>query len=178
MSYLTPPTVGTPVNWTGTAVPGTTYNGISINGGNVNFPAGTYVIDGGSFVCHGNPTITGTGVTFYFTNNATITCSGTDNIQFSAPSSGEYAGILFYQDPLDTNGPTLGGTTGTTFSGILYFPKAQVTFFGTNTTIAAGVVVADAIALSGTPTVNLAGASSVPGGLPPSFTVGNAHLVE
>jgi len=178
MSYLMPPAVGTPVNWTGNAVPGTTYNGISINGGTVNFPSGTYVLDGGSFVCHGNPTITGTGVTFYFTNGATITCSGTDTIQFSAPSSGPYAGVLFYQDPNDTNGPTLGGTTGTYFNGILYFPRSQITFFGNNTTIDTGIVIADAFALSGNPTVNLSGAAGIPGGLPPGFTAGNAHLVE
>jgi Flp pilus assembly protein TadG len=179
LASLQPPAVGTPVNWTGAAVPGTTYNGISITGnGTVNFPAGTYVLDGGSFTCHGTPTISGTGVTFYFTNGATFDCSGNDTVQFSAPSSGTYAGILFYQDPNDTAGPTIGGNTGTTYDGILYFPKSQVTFFGNNATIAIGVVVADAFALSGNPTVNLQGAASVPGGLPPSFTVGSATLVE
>jgi hypothetical protein len=142
------------------------------------FPAGTYVLSGGSFTCHGTPTITGTGVTFYFTNGATFICSGNDTVQFSAPTSGTYQGVLFYQDPNDTVGPTLGGNTGTFFNGILYFPKSTITFFGNNTTIATGIVVADSFALSGHPTVNLAGAAGIPGGLPPGFTVGNATLVE
>jgi Flp pilus assembly protein TadG len=179
LALLTPPTVGTPVNWNGTAVPGTTYNGIHITGnGTVNFPAGTYVISGNDFDCNGTPTITGTGVTFYFTNGATFNCTGNDTIQFTAPSSGTYAGILFYQDPADTAGPSLGGNTGSYFNGILYFPKSQITFFGNNTTISTGIVVADAFALSGHPTVNLQGAAGVPGGLPPTFTASTATLVE
>ena len=179
LSYLTPPAVGPPVNWSGTAVPGTTYNGIDItSNGTVNFPPGTYVLDGGSFTCHGTPTITGTGVTFYFTNGATFNCTGNDTVQFTAPSSGPYAGILFYQDPNDTSGPSVGGNTGTSYNGILYFPKSQITFFGNNASIATGIVVADSFALSGHPTVTLSGVAGVPGGLPPGFTVGNAHLVE
>lgn len=89
-----------------------------------------------------------------------------------------------YQDPLDTNvgpapsGPSLGGNSGSTFNGILYFPKDQLTFYGNNSSYSVGVVVADSLALSGNPTVNLNGASSVPGGLPPGFTVGSATLVE
>ena len=180
LASLTPPAVGTPVNWTGIAVPGTTYNGISISGNtNVNFPAGTYVVSGASFTCHGTPTITGTGVTFYFTNGATFDCSGNDTVQFTAPTTGTYQGILFYQDPADTTGASLGGNTGTTFNGILYYPTAEVTFFGNNSSLDVGIVIADAVALSGNPTVNLTGASGLPGGgLPPAFTVGTATLGE
>jgi len=178
LSYLKPPPVGTPVPWSGTPVPGTTYSAIDITStGTVNFPAGTYVMDGGNFTCHGTPTITGIGVTFYFTNGATFNCSGDDTVQLTAPSSGPYAGILFYQDPNDSAGPSVGGNTGTFYNGILYFPKAQITFFGNNTSIATGIVVADAVSLSGHPTVTLGGAASVPGGLPPGFSV-SAILVE
>jgi Flp pilus assembly protein TadG len=176
MSYLTPPAVGTPVNFDpSNIIAGTTYNGISITGnGTVNFPAGTYIVDGGSFTCHGTPTITGTGVTFYFTNGATIDCSGTDNIQFSAPASGPYAGILFYQDPNDTVGPTLGGNTGSFFDGAVYFPSSQVTFSG-NTSFSIAMVVAGSIALAGNPTVNLQGSAGLPSGV---SLVANAVLVE
>ena len=193
MASLQLPSAGTPVPWTGTPVPGTTYNGASINGGNINFPAGLYIFSGGSFVCHGNPIITGTGVTFYFTNGASINCEGTDSINLTAPSSGTYQGIVMMEDPLDCNcgtggcdngvtscgpGPQLGGTTGSAYSGILYFPNDMLTFFGTNQTFSAGMVVSDALTLSGTPTVNLQGQAGVPGGLPPAFTLTHATLVE
>jgi hypothetical protein len=176
LSYLTPPPVGTPQNFNQSNIQPGTYNGISItSNGTVNFPAGVYVLSGGSFTCHGTPTITGTGVMFYFTNGATFDCEGNDTVQFTAPTSGTYAGILMYQDPADTAGPQLGGNTGTSFGGALYFPKAKATFFGTNATIAAAIVVADAFALSGTPTVNLQGSA----GLPPGVSIiTNAILVE
>lgn len=181
-----------------TIQPGT-YSGINISGtggGNkVNFAPGTYIIDG-TTGCNascvsipGNATITGTDVFFYFTNTATWQTNGTPQINLTAPSSGTYQGILMFQDPNDTNigpnpnGPTLGGNNTSTYSGILYFPNDQVTFYGNNTTsgsgLGVGVVIAYSISLSGNPTVNLLGASSLPGGsLPPGFTVGNATLVE
>ena len=129
------PTVGTPVAWNGIATPGTTYNGIDISGnGTVNFPPGVYVLSGGSFTCHGTPTITGTGVTFYFTNGATYACTGNDTTQFTAPNSGTYQDILFYQNPADLSAPSLGGNTGSFYSGILYFPTVEITYFGNNAT--------------------------------------------
>lgn len=195
LASLTPPPVGTPVAWTGTPVPGTTYNGINITSNvPINFPAGIYVLSGGSFTCSGTPTITGTGVMFYFTNGATFSCQGNDTVQFTAPSSGPYQGILFYQDPNDCNcgtggcdngvvscgpGPALGGNTGTNYGGVLYFPNDQLTFFGNNTSFSAGIIIADSFQLSGNPTVNLQGQAGLPGGtLPPAFTGGNAILVE
>jgi hypothetical protein len=54
----------------------------------------------------------------------------------------------------------------------------MLTFFGTNQTFSAGVVVSDALTLSGTPNLNLQGQAGVPGGLPPAFTVTHATLVE
>lgn len=190
-------------NFTGTGVtysngvytvsPGT-YSSFSISGtgsgNNVVFSPGTYIFDGNTgtnadiLTIPGNATISGNGVTFYFTNNATIQTNGTPTMNLSAPSSGAYQGILMWQDKNDTNvgpapqGPTLGGNSGSTYSGILYFPSDQLTFYGNNQSYSVGVVVSDSLALSGTPYVTFSGAAGVPGGLPPGFTVGNAHLVE
>jgi hypothetical protein len=204
LSTLTPPcspcTGGTAISingnggFTGTGVtyannvytvsPGT-YSSISISGtggGNsVVFSPGTYVIDGaGGLTIPGNATISGSGVTFYFTGSATIGMTGTPTINLTAPSTGTYAGILMYQDPTDTNttGPSLGGNSGSQYTGILYFPKDQLTFYGNNNSLSVGVVVADSLALSGHPNVTFNGSAGVPGGLPPSFTVGTATLVE
>jgi hypothetical protein len=164
-----------------TVSPGT-YSSISISGtgkGNtVVFSSGTYIIDGaGGLTIPGNATISGNGVTFYFTGSATINMTGTPSIQLTPPSSGQYAGILMYQDPADTNttGPSFGGNTGSNFGGVLYFPKDKVTFYGNNTSYAAGIVIADGLALSGNPTVNLQGSA----GLPPGVNIiSNATLVE
>jgi Flp pilus assembly protein TadG len=184
LAALTPPcspcTGGTSItidgngNFTGTGVtyanntytisPGT-YTSISVSGtggGNqVVFSPGTYIIDGaGGITIPGNATISGNGVMFYFTNGGTINETGTPVINLSPETSGAYSGILFYQDPNDTSGPTLGGNSGSSYSGALYFPKAQVTFFGNNNSISVGMVVADALGLSGSPTVTLGGSIS------------------
>jgi hypothetical protein len=174
------------------------YSSFSISGtgsGNsVFFSGGTYIFDGNTgtnadvMTIPGNATISsGTGangVTFYFTNDATIQTNGTPTINLSAPSSGTYQGILMWQDKNDPNvgpapnGPTLGGNSGTQYNGVLYFPSDQLTFYGNNVSYSVGVVVSDSLALSGNPYVTFNGAAGVPGGLPPGFTVGNAHLVE
>jgi hypothetical protein len=165
-----------------TVSPGT-YSSITISGtgsgSSVVFSSGTYIIDGaGGLTIPGNATISGGDVTFYFTGSATINMTGTPSIQLTAPSSGQYAGILMYQDPADTNttGPSLGGTSGSNFTGVLYFPKDTITFFGTNnSSVNVGVVVAYSMVLSGTPTVNLKGGAGLPTGV---NIISNATLVE
>jgi hypothetical protein len=208
LSYLTPPcspcTGGTSISIAGnggyngsgvtysngvyTVSPGT-YTSLSISGtgaGNtVVFSPGTYVFNGGGLTIPGNANVSGTGVTFYFTNTATISVTGTPTIQLTAPSSGDYAGILMYQDPNDTNvgpnpnGPTISGNSGSLYDGVLYFPSDQLTFGGSSSGSSQGygvaMVVAQSLALSGNPTVNLEGSSS--SGLPPGL-IKNAVLVE
>jgi Putative Flp pilus-assembly TadE/G-like len=202
---LTPPcspcTGGTPISisgnggFTGSGVsyanntytiqPGT-YTSISISGtgggNNVVFSPGLYIIDGtgagAGITVPGNSTITGNGVTFYFTGTSTMNMTGNPTINLTAPdSTGTYPNILFYQDPADTSGPSLGGTSGSTYDGILYFPSAQVTFYGTSNSLNVAVTIADSIQLSGTPTVNLQGAVGLPAG-PTVGLVTNAVLVE
>jgi hypothetical protein len=178
-NQLTPPTVGTPVAFDPAhIVPGSNYSGLTLNGGTTNFPPGTYVWSGDISI-KGNATVTGTDVTFYFTNGATITSTGNPVIQLSAPNTGTYAGILFYQDPSDTAGPSLGGDNTSFFQGTLYFPSAQITFFGNNSfnsTAAYSIIVAQSIALSGHPDVVInSNYSGLPGG---GSIIKNAALVE
>ena len=83
--------------------PGTYCGGISVNGNSwLHFNAGTYVIAGGGMNINGNSTMTGTGVTFYNTTGTggygAITLNGNSQANFSAPTSGPLAGILFFQD--------------------------------------------------------------------------------
>ncbi|MGC2000767.1 MAG: hypothetical protein WA658_12975 [Candidatus Acidiferrales bacterium] len=170
-------------NGTTTFNPGT-YTSISLAGnGTVTFNPGVYTIDTSSgFTCNGTPNITGTGVMFYFTNGATWNCTGNDTITLTAPSATncgacptQYVGILMYQDPNYPGGPSLGGNTGSSYDGVLYFPKSEITFFGNSTSVDVAMVVADAFAVSGNPTVNLQGAAGLPTGV---SILTNAVLVE
>jgi Flp pilus assembly protein TadG len=172
-----------------------TYTKITIQGvssDQVVFSPGVYIFDGTStnynnpdgLMIPGNATISGTGVTFFFTNTATVQITGNPTINLSAPSSGTYQGILMWQDKNDLNvgpspqGPTLSGNSGSQFNGILYFPSDQLTFGGNGVGFGVGVVVSDSLALQGSPIVSFSGVTGVPGGLPPSFTVTTTTLVE
>lgn len=125
--------------------PGACYSGVSINGA-AHFPPGVYYINGGS----GNKPnaldfgaqarVTGTGVTIILTNTdptkqpAIITMNGNAELNLSAPKSGTYEGVLFYQDPRAplNNEMHFNGTASSTLEGAFYFPRADLRFNGNN----------------------------------------------
>jgi hypothetical protein len=137
---------------------------------------GTYIVTGsGGMTVGANGSISGSGVFIYFANSATFTATGKPTVNLSPSSSGDYAGFLMWQDSKDTTGPSFGGSTGTTYDGVLYFPGANLTLFGNATSYSTGIVVAGALTLSGTPNVTLKGAASLPPGV---HVFKNANLVE
>jgi Putative Flp pilus-assembly TadE/G-like len=188
------PTCGgncTYINGTYYISPGT-FCSITIQGvasDKVVFNSGLYIIEGEDAGCTteslnipGNATISGTNVTFYFTGSSTLNITGTPTMNLIAPtgsycgtSTDCYAGMLFWEDPTDTNTtPQLGGNDGSVFSGIIYFPNDQLTFFGNATSgctdpstcgITVDEVVVGSLALSGTPDVNILGPGSLPSGV-------------
>ncbi len=136
------------LNSSGTAnlSPGVYCGGITINGSyTVNFAAGTYILLGGGFNHNGSSILNGSGVFFYNTYDAThavapVTFNGSATINFSAPTSGTYKGILFFGDrtiPYLTasNAPFTnnfnGSSSGTT--GTLYFPSTSLIYNGSQT---------------------------------------------
>jgi Putative Flp pilus-assembly TadE/G-like len=80
--------------------------------------------------------ITGQGVTFYnqgATGNLSVTVpsiAGLSNFNLSAPTSGEYGGVLFFQAHGDTNPGTFSVNlaSGNNFQGAIYLPSAPVTY--------------------------------------------------
>ena len=131
--------------------PGTYCGGIQISCTalpcpNVTFNPGTYILtsinNSGSTLStyYGlnidiGTNITGSGVTFYNYGPAgpitfllgSFTANG---INLTAPTSGPYAGILFFQDPGNTSQAQIIGTSSmnTTLQGTYYFPRAKVVF--------------------------------------------------
>src|SRR5262249_47664161 len=72
-------------------LPGLKYCGLSLKG-NMTLTAGTYIISGGTFQINSNANIVGHGVTFILTGGATISFNGTAQMDFTAPTTGTYAG--------------------------------------------------------------------------------------
>lgn len=106
--------------------------------GNVTFAPGTYYINGGSLSIAANAVVKGSGVTFIlkdFSGNSstTVDISGSASVNLTAPTSGTYGGILFYQPPTaPSNGKnTISGNTNSKLEGAVYLPNQQVTFAGT-----------------------------------------------
>jgi hypothetical protein len=107
-------------------------------------------------VINGNSTMTGTGVTFYNTTGTggygAITLNGNSQANFSAPTSGALAGILFFQDrsiPSSAASSTINGNSSSTFDGAIYFPTTLLTFNGNSSANGYSIVVADKLVING-----------------------------
>lgn len=144
--------------------PGTYCGGITMSGNlGVTFSPGVYVLYGGGLNLSGNISpIKGTGVTFYNSGSSStypyssLNLSGNLTLNLSAPTTGNYAGMLFMQDPLNTQGATIVGNSGAVLAGNLYFPNNTFTMTGNSgTNIPTGSVVAQKVSISGNTKLNM-----------------------
>jgi len=80
--------------------PGVYCGGIEIDGNsNVTFNPGIYIIRDGQFEVNSNSSVSGDGVGFYLTGSAsTLYFDSNSSLDFIAPSTGEMAGIIFFED--------------------------------------------------------------------------------
>lgn len=133
----------TPPAGTTTLYPGTYCGGISVyNTSIVIFSAGNYIIKGGGITFAGSGAITGSGVTFYLTGTnatyASVLINNGANVTLSAPTTGTYTGVLFYQDRsiISAINASFAGGASMALTGSLYFPTTSVTY--TNGTSVSG----------------------------------------
>ena len=132
------------------------YNGLTINSA-VSLSPGTYVINGPLKVTSGG-SLTGTGVTLYITSKGSVSVESQSTVNLSAPTSGTYNGILFFQSRSDSKSATFAGGDSAILQGILYFPDALVDWVGGSTSgqtdpPTAMSVIASQIKLAGTDTI-------------------------
>jgi Flp pilus assembly protein TadG len=140
-----------------------TYCGITISGNaTVTFNSGTYILSGGGLNAgSAGTTLTGSGVTFYNTCSSSpcgggstgyqpISVSGNLTATLSAPTSGPYQGILFYQDPTvsTTASDQITGNSSMSLSGALYFPNSNLKIAG-GSSGGSTIVVADTVTFTG-----------------------------
>lgn len=118
--------------------------------GSETFSPGLFVLDGG-LSADGNANLTGSGVTLYNAGSVSltgITFSGNVNVSITAPTTGPYAGMVFYQPATNTNPFTLNGRAGIdNFAGGFYLPTAALTVNGNIPAIT--LLVAASIAMNG-----------------------------
>ena len=156
--------------------PGTYYGGLKITGnGTVNFLPGLYVFASGGFDYGSTTTVTGSGVTFfntgdpYATDNkgkpapqpcAQMSIVGSGTLTLSAPASGTYKNILFWQDDSCTVAFKYAGTSHT-ITGVIYLPTAQLNVSGGGSLGAIQVIV-DSFDYSGSNSITITFSNYVP----------------
>lgn len=117
------------------------YKNLTIKG-TANLAAGVYYIDGGNLDFNSGAVINGApdGVTFVLSNSnaaanatiGTVNMSGSATLNFTAPKTGNYKGILIYQDrrAAADNSVKINGNSGSYIEGAFYFPRAEFTYQG------------------------------------------------
>ena len=139
----------------------------------VNLLPGVYVIKGGGWNVNGG-TWTGTGVSFYFADTSKIQFNSGMNMTLSAPTTGTYNGILFYEpDGLGESAFVLDDSVGESFSGLIYLPSRDLTFNSTsnqttpNITVIANTAIFDTVnwSLTPSPTWSITHGSGSSGGI-------------
>ena len=184
LAYLPPPLYGscTETNFqrdSGTHVlsPGVYCGGIFLkNDARAILGPGMYVLLGGGLRTVSNTIIEGTGVTFYNTEGAgysyqPLVMESNSQARLAAPTTGDYAGILFWQDryagnPSDSN--RLQSSVAVSLEGALYFPTQEL-FLESSTTADAlyTLVVARRLRLDSSSNFTLQNDfSGLPGGSP------------
>jgi len=154
--------------------------GIQINGATVTFQPGLYILYGGGFSANATSVLNGSGVTFYNTGTshgvygfAPVTINGISNSSLSAPTTGTYAVILFFEDrTIARNGiinNTIDGGSGTTFDGTLYFLTSNLNYVGNSSANGYTIIIADTLSLAGTSYFG-DNYTSLPGGIGPVHT--------
>lgn len=146
--------------------PGVYRGGLRVTGAStVVMTPGTYIMEGGGFRVDGAATVTGLGTMVYNTTSGTypagpISVGGLGKVVMTAPLSGTYQGLNFFQNRSLAQPLSLTGLGLTTITGVVYAVKAPITLTGgaaVGLDILGGAYVADSMTVSGVGavTVNL-----------------------
>jgi hypothetical protein len=150
--------------------PGIYYGGININGTDVTMNPGTYIIAGGGFsVSNGTTSVSSAagGVFIYNTQNPDATgftsplgplasfdiTNGNCSASLAAPTSGTFAGVVFYQDTTISPQPDIfiqgGQSSNRVLDGLVYAPNAGVHIQGNNPTTVGGALIVNDLFFNG-----------------------------
>ena len=118
------------------------------NGNKVTLNPGIYVVTG--YLTFSSGTILGgAGVMFYLPGTASLTIANGAIFNMTAPTSGTYNGILFYQDRADTQAASIQGGGTSSLKGIFYFPAAALTLGNGSATTFYTPIVASTLTMYG-----------------------------
>ena len=103
------------------------YNNISVGGTVTMSPGIDYVTGKINFSTNAN-LVGASGVMLYLAPGASIVFGNNNTLTLSAPTSGTYAGVSFYQDRSNNTAITFNSNSGLYITGAFYAPSASVSF--------------------------------------------------
>ncbi|MGF9759788.1 TadG family pilus assembly protein [Microvirga sp. 0TCS3.31] len=104
------------------------YCGLTIKGNStVTFSPGEYIIKDGRFTIESNANVIGDGVLFYLTGTqALLDFRSNVTINFTAPTEGPRAGIVFFQDSSYGGQHEFNSNVTAMINGAMYFPSGTL----------------------------------------------------
>ena len=118
------------------------YCGMDISSsGNVTLNPGNYYIQSGGFKMSGDGSVTGNGV-FIYVDGGSFAVTANGNFTLSAPTSGDYKGLVLYVNDAKKNLVDLSGNGNMLVTGTIYAPlsRVKVTGNGSSTTLTAQII--------------------------------------
>lgn len=143
----------------------------------VHLEPGVYFLSG-DLRLNANANLTGSGVTIFLDGSARVRMNGSAHVALTAPTSGIYAGVLFFgdRDNSQMGENVFTGDATSSFTGHLYFPSQAVAYQGSFSGSGGCThIVADRIAWSGNAALEVDCAARGMAGIPGRQTV---RLVE
>lgn len=117
-----------------TLTPGVYCGGLRIGSANVTLAPGLYIMADGEFKVSGTSAdISGTGITIYLNGNSSaVSITGGARITLTASATGQYAGLLFVQNPAYGSSLTskINGHSQVKLVGAGYFPAQTLSVGG------------------------------------------------
>jgi hypothetical protein len=112
-----------------TISPGHYCNGLTLKN-NVTMSPGVYYVEGSDFKVSANANVVGSGVTIYVSGSAHVDIPSNGTVSLQAPTSGTYAGILFFGDRAATGTNKFNGTANSLLTGAIYFANQDIQYNG------------------------------------------------
>jgi Flp pilus assembly protein TadG len=132
------------------------YNGDFNPSGNVTLNPGIYVINGNVTMAGQGNSVTGDGVTFFFTGGFATTGSWKNaGWNITAPTTGPFAGIAFYQSRTSTGGINVAGNGDISITGTFYAPGTNVDFGGNGSLTVNGQYISNQLNAHGNGNINI-----------------------
>ncbi len=114
--------------------PGVFNGGLNLSAGGMKYTMapGIYYMKGGGFTVSNGTTLTGSDVMIYLdSGGGSVSFQGGTIVNLSAPSSGTYKGIVYYQDRGNTTAlNNIANGSNVTMTGAVYAPNAPLAIAG------------------------------------------------